>query len=332
MRKCSEILLRLIAIIGLLIFIVLTLYSWRYTMEVSFHSEELTDSRDTIWRSVLLLLLSAEIVFRLKTWEKCLTEKRVHILTIVMALAAIVMGFVLIRSTHSETGTDQLHVYMVAEDIANGSGERFISGDDYFYCSPHQLGLAGVYALLMKITGVYSGDLLRGFHALCMGVIVYVGFLITRQLSDDRRAEIIYLLGICSFLPLYLYVLFVYGEIIGTCGVFCAVWAFLKINREQTPAGADGIKKVWRYWLILAISMAFMYVARKGLLVVWIAMFIIQGLLMLQKKGKLALLVLIGVLVLTLGSQSMLIHISEKRMGADFGRGLSMMSWLAMES
>ena len=337
MKKCAEISLRLIAVIGVVVFLMLTFYSWRYTMEVSFYSEELADARDTVWRSVLLFLLAVELVFRLGTLEKYLTAKRVHILAGLAAVAAVAIGFRLMAGAHCETGTDQLHVYMMAEDIARGDGTRFLTGDDYFYCSPHQLGLAGVYAFLMRVTGVYKEDLLRGVHALFLGLTVYMGFWIVRELCDDRRAEILYLLGMLSFLPMYLYVLFVYGETIGTCGAFCAVWAFLKINwypaEKEGSEGREerkGKNPQVLYWVLLLVSMAFLYVARKGLMVVGIAMVILQILLLLQRKGKLRVLALVGILALALGSQSLLIHMSEKRIGADFGRGLSMVSWLAM--
>lgn len=315
--------LQMIGMVGTLVFLFLTIYSWRYTKKIDLYSEELIDIRDSVWRSVLLLILAVEIVFRLGTWKVYLTKKRIQIFAILIAAVVTGICFWLVEDANSITGTDQLHVYMVAQDIANCTGERFISGDDYFYCSPHQLGLAAVYAFIFRMTGNYSEDILRFFHALCGGLIVYMGFLVTRELSEDRRAEIMYLLAVMSFLPLYLYVLFIYGETLGVCGAFFSLWAFLRL------AHTEG-KRRYADWTVLTVGMSLMYVARKGLIVIWIAMFLVQIFRTKEKKELVSLVLLVGVLICSLGSQSLLIRIAEKRMNADFGNGVSMVSWLAM--
>lgn len=314
---------QLIAVVGAGIFLVLTIYSWRYTMCIGLHSEALGDVKDSLLRNLLLLLLAVEIVFRLNTWKKYLTAGRIHALAIGAAMFVTLVGFRFVADVHGMTECDQLHVYMAAEDIAHGTGERFVAGDDYFYCSPHQLGLAAVYAFFMKLTGMYNEDLLRCIHALCAGLAVYMGFRVVRELADDRRAEILFLLGMVSFLPLYLYVLFVYGETIGVCGALCAVWFYLKLHNSAPK------RNLW-YLIPLALCMAMTYMARKGLLIVWIAMAIVELFYCMRERKVLLLLGLAGVLAVTLSCQSLMIHVSEKRMGADFGKGVSLVSWLAM--
>lgn len=323
MAKLQKIGLRLIAVAGAAIFLALTLYAWRYTMRIGLHSEALEDGKDSLLRNFLMLLLAVEIVFRLNTWKMYLTAGRIHALAVGAAVLVTVIGFKFVTDVHGMTECDQLHVYMAAEDIARGTGERFASGDDYFYCSPHQLGLAAIYAFLMKLTGVYSGDLLRVIHAICAGLAVYMGFRIIRELTDDRRVEILYLLGMLSFIPLYLYVLFVYGETIGVCGAFCAIWLFLKLNEEASS------KNLW-YLIPLALCMAVTYMARKGLMVLWVAMLIVEVLHCMRVRKVMPVLGLAGILAVMLVSQSLMIDLAEKRMDADFGEGVSLVSWIAM--
>lgn len=322
MAKLQKTGVQLIAFAGGILFLFLTVYSWRYTMQISVYSEVLTDSADSFIGKVLLLLLAAEIVFRLGTWKKYLTAQRIHWLSVCAAFVTVLIGLKLVADAHGVTECDQLHLYMASEDICV-YGDRFVSGDDYFYCFPNQLGLAGIYAVLLQTAGRCSEDVLRVVHALCAGIIVYMGFRIVRELSDDRRAEILYLCGMVSYLPLYLYILFVYGETLGLCAAFCAVWFFLRANRCET-------EKKWFYWIAVGISMTITYMARQGLLVVGIAMLIVQFFQCLRERRVIPLLCMTGILIMAMGIQSLGIAVSQKRMGADFGDGIPVLSWIAM--
>jgi len=322
MKKCAGIFGKFIAAVGTVLFLILTIYAWRYTMKVDLYSEGLADVKDTAWRGALLFLIAVELVCRLGTWKKYLTPKRVHILAVIVSVGVAVISCKLVMDAHSVTGTDQLHLYMVAEDIESGSGERFASGYDYFFCFPNQLGMGGIYAAVMHIAG-HSQDVLRYLQSFCAGLTAYLGFLITRQLSDDRRAEIMYLLGMSCFLPLYLYTMFVYGETIGVCAMFACVWTFLRAQEAQG-------RRRYVYWAVLALGMIIMYSARQGLIVVGIAMLMVQILIWLNGGEKKALFLMACALLLMIVGQKAIIKLSESRMDADFGKGAPAVSWIAM--
>lgn len=322
MEKLQRMGKRIIAVIGSMLFLALTFYSWRYTLQSSVPLETLSDSADSPLGKLLLLLLAVEIVFRLGSWRQYLTAGRTHVIAVCAAVVTVLIGLKFVFATHGVVISDSLHLYMAAQEICTGEAD-FVICDDYFYCYPNQLGLAGMYAVLLRLTGIFHADMFRVIHALCAGLTVYMGFRIVRELSDDRRAEVLYLCGIVSYIPLYLYVLFIYGETIGVCAAFCTVWLFIRANRCKT-------EWVWVYWVSMGIAMAVTYMARQGLIVVGIAMLIVQLLRFLRSRKLVPLLGMAGVLVVALGMQSLVMWLSQQRLGTDFGRGIPSVSWIAM--
>lgn len=81
------------------------------------------------------------------------------------------------------------------------------------------------------------------------------------------------------FLPVYCYALFIYGESIGTCSVLCAIWCYLMANRPEGKVWQKGL-----LWSAVALFMGLAYATRNVLLVVWIAMVIMQILVLLRSK------------------------------------------------
>lgn len=313
--------LSLISLLGAGIFGVLSIYSVRYTMKIGYYSEGLADTSGNILCVVLLLLFVYELLHRLRENSGYLTPKRLQVLAILCAIFSVVFSICLVKDAHGVTECDQLHLSMVTEDLASGNVDGIIVGDDYFHCYPQQLGLASIYACLEIITGAHTEDIVRYFHAVCVGIMLYAGFGVVRELSDDRRAELLYLIAMTAYLPVYLYVLFVYGEALGVCCAICAIFTFLKINRDKSSG--------W-YWGGLFVSLTLMYVARQALLVVWIAFFIIQVFESIgnRKYGRL-IGILLGLIVM-LTCQSLLICGANKRLHAEQMDGVPVISWIAM--
>lgn len=93
-----------------------------------------------------------------------------------------------------------------------------LSQGQYFSIYSFQLGLANIYAFFCRIRGEYDFRTIQYLHAECIGLTVLFGFLLSRELFNDWGIECLYLFYSISFVPIYLYSLYIYGETIGVLG------------------------------------------------------------------------------------------------------------------
>lgn len=323
MIKLEKAATKIMAVIGTAVMLFLLFYSWKYTKRL-LEPEYYLDEKDSIFGnlliSVILLVLGSALY---KVLQK-IPEKILHLLAILTALAAAVFGICLAYGARTVALSDQYYVQRAAEALATGDVEWTCS-QEYYRLFPFQLAFAQIYALLFRIAGSTELIVLQYVQAVFGGITLYVGFRIVRELSGQRLAELIYLLAEITFLPAYCYALFIYGEMIGVCSAVCAIWCFLVVNR---PGG-----KCWKkciLWCMIGLLMTLSYVARSVLLVVWIAMFIMQLLLVLRDRRWKGMVGLCVVLAMMCAGQNLLCSMAEGRIGRDYGSGAPYILWITM--
>ncbi len=314
--------LRCIACIGMLFLFFFTVYSLLYTHRMYTESEDMTIVKDGLWKHLLfmagILLLSAALHS-----AKFLTEKVLHGLAIFIAFSSSGIIMILVCSAHAyAVSNDQLHVYLAAVEMAKGNFFELGIGE-YFGVYPFQLGLSTLYSLLYRL-GAEGPEAIQGVHALCVGVTVYIGFRITRELCRSRAAEGIYLLLAVMFLPMHLYALFLYGEVISVCGMCLGIWFFIRANSQEA------VKRRLMWWLPAILAMGIAYIVRPSMLIVWIAMTMIQILVLLKDKKPFSLLLPIAMLIIMLSGQKIIMSSVEARTSADLNRGMPVELLLAM--
>lgn len=322
MEKASRCCLKTAAVIGTVVFLVITACAWYQTKTLR-AGEALENHRDPVWKTVVIFFVVLCLAVGVVKAEKYLSEKLLHGLAALCSLGAVGIGFRLLYSVTSYAVADQWYVYEAARRLADGSFDVQEYAGYYLMC-PYQLNLAQIYQLVFQVTGSSAYRVLQAFQSICMGVGLYVGFHITRELFHRRAAELFYLAMSVLFLPMYIYALYIYGETIGICCALVAVWCFLKYNSCQSVKGIIG------YGILGAVAVTGLYQARVALVIVWIAMLLIQIMITIEDGKMLPLVVTAALLLAAVCFSAINRSVMEQRVGADLNNPIPAILYVAM--
>lgn len=322
MEKFQKGCLRIAAVLGLLIFTVLTVYSW-YETRVLVPGEFLESVRNSIWETALVYLTVLLLVMAALKAERHFSERMLNIISVIFSFGAAAAGYCLLSSVKTCAETDQLYVYEAAKRLAEGTFDiQEYAG--YYKIYPFQLKLAQIYEVIFRVTGNSSYEAVQTFHCICVGITFYMGFRIVRELLCRRAAELIYLIMVSLFVPMYIYVLYIYGESIGICCAAIAIWCFLKYNTCNSK------KKIITYGIVGAIAVTGLYHVRMALMIVWIAMLLVQIMITIEKRKPLPFVVTICIFLTAICVSGSAQHIMKHRVGAEPGKGMPASLWVAM--
>ena len=282
------------------------------------------DEKDSILWNALVGVVLVAVCGALSGVMKKIPAWALHLLAVLGAVTAVILGIRLARAAGAESIADQYYVQRAAMALADGDAE-WVLAQDYYGIYPFQLGLAEIFALIFRVAGSTERLVIQQVQAVCGGITLYVGFRIVRELSGSRAAELLYLVAELLFLPVYCYALFIYGESIGTCSVLCAIWCYLMANRPEGKVWQKGL-----LWGAVALFMGLAYATRNVLLVVWIAMVIMQILVLLRSKKWQGLPALCVVLAVMLLGKTTLCHMAEGQLDREYGSGAPYVLWVAM--
>lgn len=322
LEKLQRWCLRIIAVLGTVIFLVLTVCSW-YRTRTMLAGEFMETHRDVFWKTMFVFLGVLLTVLAVIKAERFFSARALHIIAIVISLGAALFGFFLMNSLQTYAVADQWYVYEAARKLADGSFDiQEYAG--YYQIYSFQLNLAQIYELIFRITGESGYRILQGVHGVCVGFILYMGFRITGELFHRRAAELVYLVLGMLFVPMYIYMLYIYGETPGTCFAMVAIWCFLKYNSCETVRGVLG------YGLLGMAAIAGLYQVRVGLMVVWIAMLLIQILMTIEKRKYLPLVMTVCMVFGAVCVSGALRISMENRTGVALDKRMPTVLWIAM--
>lgn len=323
MIKLEKAATKIMAAIGTAVMLFLLFYSWKYTKKLV-EPEYYLDEADSILRNTLWGIALVAMCAGLWKGMQKVPAKVLHVLAVISAVAAAVFGIRLARAAGAVSIADQYYVQRAAMALADGDAEWVLS-QDYYGIYPFQLALAEIFSFFFRVAGSTELLVIQQVQAVCGGITLYVGFRIVRELSGSRVAELLYLVAELLFLPVYCYALYIYGESIGTCSVLCAIWCYLMANRPEGKTWQKGL-----LWGAVALFMGLAYASRNVLLVVWIAMVIMQLLVLFRSKKWQGLPALCVVLVVMLLGKNVLCHMAEEQFGREYGSGAPYVLWIAM--
>lgn len=311
------------ASIGTAVMLFLTLYSWKYTKKL-FLNEVYQTERDSILWNLLLCVIILALMGSLTKFLDKIPKGIIHVIAVVCSVAAVIFSLCLIRDARAYCVGDQYHSFLAAQAFFNDDTE-WMQDYHYFQMFPFQLGLSAIYSLIFRIAGQADWLILQNVQAICAGITLYAGYRAVRQLFQNRTAEVIYLILELLFVPVYCYTLFIYGETIGTCSAMLAVWFYLEANRADRKKWSRGV------FLLLTTFMLFvMYVARSGLLVIWIAMAIMHVLILCERRNWKWFLTGAIALASVFLFHQLLYYGVENQIGAKYDSGAPYILWIAM--
>ncbi len=271
---------------ALLLIILQFVYSAKLVNNISEHIEI---SYVTISK-IGYILLSILVIYILSKIDK-LNGKYKKILFAIGVLASMVLQIFLIvyiRDIGIIVNFDQESIYTSASEEFNEIG---MSDDNKYYMAtyPHQLGLMRMYCLLFKMFGTDSYGVWIGFNMLCNIIIIYmvakIGKLIAKKYNGNSSIATILVL---LFLPLPMFVTFIYGDIPSLMLSTVSTYLMLLYVNDRKLNGSK-VKETeskncnFKYLIFASILMMFACIVRKNTIITVIAQTMFLTLCLLEK-------------------------------------------------
>jgi hypothetical protein len=228
-----------VKVIGVLILFYLSLYSFfstQYMNPMAVGQEFPITVDDTKSRNILCIVAVLAVMILLLFIENKIGDRAKKIIKIVFLLLALVWiaaaGIYWINAAVRNPGSDQMKVSAAASSFLHGDyGEMKTSG--YLDMYPHQLGLVALMEIVFFFAGEYNYMAYEALQVIMAVGIVYLGYLIVRELTDSMAALVAYCLIMMGCLPMVFYTSWIYGEIPGIFLSFLAVFLILKYVRKN---------------------------------------------------------------------------------------------------
>lgn len=172
MIKLEKAATKIMAAIGTAVMLFLLFYSWKYTKRLV-EPEYYLDEKDSILWNALVGVVLVAVCGALSGVMKKIPAWALHLLAVLGAVTAVILGIRLARAAGAESIADQYYVQRAAMALADGDAE-WVLAQDYYGIYPFQLGLAEIFALILPCGRLHgtardptgTGGL-RRHHAVC---------------------------------------------------------------------------------------------------------------------------------------------------------------------
>ena len=308
----------------MIILIFLTYNSWRYTVRL-LPDENVLDVRDSAWITLLILFMTCIIFWGSGRLAERFQRKGMLVLALVVSLVMMVTAWIFVNDAAAFAVMDQVQVYEAAIELAEGNGE-ILQYQPYYVIYSHQLFLADLIAAVFRLAGTTKEILIYHIQAVLVGMTTFACFGVTRELFSNRKAELFALILPLLFFPMRVYANYFYGETLGVCASSFAIWFFLRMNRKDEER--TGL--ILLYGALTALCVWLAAMVRSALLIVWVAMCIIQILLVIKRRKVLPLLLVFAALILYLGGMRLMGNSLEKRTGISQEDRMPTILWVTM--
>lgn len=247
--------------------------------------------------------------------EESVQRKRVRRIA---AAVTLLMGALLalwVSICHITPVWDQMQVYLDAMDFKAGN---FKDMTGYIYMCPHQYGLTFLYEIFLAFGGGYR--LLQYINVLMVMCVVWSSYALTEELFGDVRASLYVILGNLFFLPLWIYVNYVYGELLSMGFSMLGIWLLARWRRRKSILCV--------LLSLLALSVATL--ARTNVLVLLIAVCIALLVHGLARRNIRTMAVAALTILVPLGAVGAMRLSYELRSGIEIGGGIPSSMYVAM--
>lgn len=236
-------------------------------------------------------------------------------------MAAITIGWFLlmlywIKEMPTIWGGDQQAVFNTAKQFLEGD-YRAWAPIGYLYKFPLQNGIVLVFVVFHFMFGEYALLAVKLFNAVCW----YAGILAICKLTKryfGRKTAICIYVALLSFLPMFTYVIFIYGTIPGIC---FSVWGvYLEKRFEETGEN--------KYLVETGILLLLAIMWQNNCVVVVVAVMIMLAVHAIREKKIKSLLGILWIFALYwAGTQGVLVFIRLVT-GQGTGNGIPLIAWV----
>lgn len=266
-------------------------YSFHFDL-TDFYSNAVYEGPQSRLRSIILLFVFSAVYYILyriiffKADNDAAKKKRLLILSIVLSSIAFAALVAWITFAKILPWYDQETVLLTAQNF--NAKDYFAEPTYWLYLKqyPQEFGLVFIEALLLRIWNSYL--FLEYINALLIALIIYLACRFCMEITGNVFCSYIALVATFSCLPMYYYVVYIYGDIFSIFG--CLFVSLMSVR---------WLKSSKKRYLVYSILMACIMVpARKNNLIFLIALAIV--LIVFSVKNKKLLPVPIGVAMIVL--------------------------------
>lgn len=320
---CKRILTTSVGSLLGLIFLYLSLYSFKYTYYFTLqYDESMVEERDFL---PLHLLTAALVISMFLGFRWMAAHFRTHVKIICMGYLLFVMAvtaFLAIKwigTVPTAPGADQFYIYNATQEVLDGSYATF-APDGYLGKFHYQIGLMQLFKWLFQISGNRDYKVICYANAICVPLIILSGYFLIKTCYDKASWLLFYCTAMLLCLPLLFYTPFVYGELFfmaAGSGMIALLVSFLKA------------KRVWL--LVPMATLAVLAVWAKGTgWILIIAAFIVAGIYGISRKSGIALLCAVLLAASPLAANKLLTMHYEKVSGIAIDEGVPSIAVIAM--
>lgn len=316
------------------IFCSLAYYSARYTMVEIAGIPFPVDTQDNAGLNLLVLATVTGVVFLLHgiLRNEHLRFMRQRILTWMPYIIGIVAIYVYIISV----------IWVINSHVAPiGDGEtlcsvahRMITGNyvdmknegstggytGYMVVFPHQFSLLSVIHLIFALFGPWKYEIFQHINAICMPLLFYSGYKLLQLICESLEVIIYYIIFFLGCVPLFLYVPYVYGEIISITFTMILMW--------QTVRYCKTGKKSCLLWGTISIVLA--CIVRKNSFIILVAAGIVLLIHSVRKANPWGVVWILVMVLMVSGSDKLIHAYYEKASGIEVAGGVPYISWIRM--
>ncbi len=321
-RKASfeTICTKIVFFIALMMFGCLTFWSVKYTHEYGdLIKERVVGTFDKLTGNMVTAVFILFVFYLLQglllKGSKEQQQRRLLAFVIADMVVVGIMAIIWVSGCHIMPNADQYQVYLTAVDFSKGN---FQDMEGYFFMYPQQYGLAFLYESVLWIWESYH--LIQYINILFLLMILFLGYRLSFVLFEQPRVSFYTVMVMNLFLPLLLYVNYVYGEMCTIAMSMCCIYAVLQWGRTQ--------KK--RYGFLACLAMSLALLTRMNLIIVAIALTIGLVLYALRNKSWKACVLAVLLFIIPLGSIKLVECSYEMRSGLKVGDGIPAVAWVAM--
>jgi hypothetical protein len=150
-------------------------------------------------------------------------------------LAAMgVFGVLWVRFSHTAPQADQLDIVVCAQNMKHGIFDSLQKGG-YLGVYRQQLGMVTLLRAFLQIFGYDHYESFQYFNVISPILLSLSGRHIIKLLWKSPRAANIYQLMLACCFPLYIYIPFVYGDLLSLGLISCAIWGMLELLVKFRP-------------------------------------------------------------------------------------------------
>lgn len=262
---------------------------------------------------ILLLWVFQKLILRRNEEQN---KRKVFFLALSVVLFIGIFLIIWVTQNPIEPYWDQLHVYQAAEQFRQG--DFSLMQTEYFGMYTQQYGIIFFEEFLIGFWKDYR--LFQYINVLLICMIIFLLYQITDLLFNEQTVNLYCLAGIFAFIPLYIYVTYIYGDIASIALNLLTTWGVLKWEKQGGK----------RFVIISVISSVISYLLRNNTLIFLIATAIVCLVLTIRKRNWRPLIFALALLMAPQAAKWGIELFYEHRSGIEIGNGMPAEAWIAM--